>query len=165
MAQHSKGSVVTDASTDFIETAVSVLRLSVDRFDASDNLKVDLTEILLLLARYTHKLGREDAALRIKTKLAQLIESVLAKPNVVILDDNDGTRNNLLEWIVDWPAVSNRVCCLPERTLPPLTIAGRRRIQCRCDEQQVTEGPRVRVLKGGCCHNRRPSPSVCGGRV
>ena len=71
--------------------------------------QVDLAELLALLVQYTHRLGRDDASLRIKIKLCLLVESVLSKSDCVVLQNEASVRNTVLECLVDWAVDAQRV--------------------------------------------------------
>lgn len=99
------GVSASDTFTIFVEQAIAILRLWVDRFGPSDNaggVQVDLGELLYMIAQYIHRLGREDIIMRMRIKLCQLIEALLNKPDFVVLGNASKLRNALLEWMSEW---------------------------------------------------------------
>ncbi|CAG8450213.1 2329_t:CDS:10 [Ambispora leptoticha] len=88
----------------FIEQAISVLKLILDRIqDASENLySVDFGGLVLSFARYLHRLGTGHVALRIKVKMCQLCEILMAKKDYITLRQEIILRNKLLEIIIEW---------------------------------------------------------------
>lgn len=106
------GVAASEAFTTFVEQAISVLRLWVDRVNPGENaggVQVDMGELLYLIAQYTHRLNREDANVRIKIKFCQLMEAVLGKPEFVVLGNASKLRNALLEWTCEWSIENFRV--------------------------------------------------------
>lgn len=104
---------ISDAFTTFVEQAVAVLRLTVDRFNPNEHstgggVQVDMGELLYIIAQYTHRLPKEDSYQRIKVKFCQLIEAVLNKPEFVVLGNGGKLRNALLEWMCEWSIESSR---------------------------------------------------------
>ncbi|WVF65508.1 hypothetical protein IAT40_000236 [Kwoniella sp. CBS 6097] len=102
---------VSEPFTTFAEQAVSVLRLIVDRMGPGDDVPavpVDLGELFHLLAQYIHRLGRNEASLRLKTKFCQLVEVALRKPDNVLLSNDGRFRNALLDWMGEWSLESMR---------------------------------------------------------
>ncbi|CAG8470540.1 8562_t:CDS:10 [Ambispora gerdemannii] len=93
-----------DRYTLFIEQAISVLKLILDRIqDASENLyAVDFGGLVLSFARYLHRLGTGHVALRIKVKMCQLCETLMAKKDYITLRQEITLRNKLLEIIIEW---------------------------------------------------------------
>lgn len=105
------GVVVSDTFTIFVEQVIAVLRLWVERVTPGENaagVQVDLGELLYLIGQYIHRLGREDAFMRIKIKLCQLVEAVLNTPDFVVLGNATKLRNALLEWLGEWSVESFR---------------------------------------------------------
>lgn len=99
------GVATSEAFTTFVDQVIAVIRLWVDRVNPGENasgVQVDLGELLYLIAQYTHRLGREDASQRIKIKFCQLFESVLGKPEFVVLGNSTKLRNAVLEWMCEW---------------------------------------------------------------
>lgn len=112
------GVTCSDTFTIFVEQAISVLRLLVDRAhssEAKESLHIEMGDIMLTLAQYIHRLGRDDASLRIKIRYCQLVELALQKTAVVMSNDSR-LRNSLLEWMSDWTSDSRvRLSILPSR--------------------------------------------------
>ena len=77
--------------------------------DNEDAMQVDMGEILLTIAQYVHRLGRDDNASRVKAKFCQLCEAVLAKPEYVVISNNARFRNAVLEWMFEWSIEALRV--------------------------------------------------------
>ncbi|OCF40958.1 neurofibromin 1 [Kwoniella heveanensis CBS 569] len=105
------GVSISEPFTIFAEQAVSVLRLLVDRMGPNDDVpavEVDLGEIFYLLAQYIHRLGRNEASLRLKTKFCQLVEVAMRKPDYVLLSNDGRLRNALLDWMGEWSLESLR---------------------------------------------------------
>ncbi|KAG9291425.1 hypothetical protein G9A89_021843 [Geosiphon pyriformis] len=94
----------TERFTLFVEQAISVLKLILDRIqDASENLyTVDFGGLVLSFARYLHRLGTVHDALRIKIKMCVLGEILMLKKDYVTLRQEIILRNNLLEIIIEW---------------------------------------------------------------
>jgi len=105
------GVTPSEAFTTFVEQAIAVLRLWVERVNPGENaggVQVDLGELLYTIAQYTHRLVREDSNTRIKIKFCQLIDAVLNKPEFAVLGNASKLRNALLEWMSEWSIESFR---------------------------------------------------------
>ncbi|KAK4687682.1 neurofibromin 1, partial [Tremellales sp. Uapishka_1] len=105
------GITTSDSFTVFVEQAITVLRLSVERIEKGDSaggLHLDLAEFIFLLAQYIYRLGRDDLSLRIKIKFCQLTGMVLGKHEAAILSNNVRYRNAVFEWIGEWTLESIR---------------------------------------------------------
>ena len=107
-----------DHSTSFVEQAVSVLSLIFDRLndsiiDVTDRSSDDVTSIvdnlLLSCVRYVHRLSGSRQSLRLKIKLAQLLEIILLKSDVIAIGRSAQFRNRLLEFLVHWTSDSQGV--------------------------------------------------------
>ncbi|KAI8390971.1 uncharacterized protein BYT42DRAFT_508674 [Radiomyces spectabilis] len=88
----------------FVEQAISVLKLVLDRMeDSTDNLvTVDFGGLINQYAKYLNKLGSGQVALKIKIKFCHLCEVLIAKKDRVTLRQEFKLRNKLLEIIVEW---------------------------------------------------------------
>jgi hypothetical protein len=95
----------------FVDQVLTVLRLAVDRMNVADQdgVQVDLSDLLLLLLRYTHRMGRDDSSLRMKIKFCQLVQSTLSKTDCVVWTNEESLKNTILESIVDWAVDAQRV--------------------------------------------------------
>jgi hypothetical protein len=96
--------VCVDRHTLFVEQAISVLKLILDRVpEVSENLyAVDFGGLILSFATYLHRLGTGHVALRIRVKMCQLTEALMAKKDYVTLRQEITLRNRLLEIITEW---------------------------------------------------------------
>ncbi|KAI7901148.1 uncharacterized protein BX663DRAFT_457281 [Cokeromyces recurvatus] len=96
--------VCNSRNTLFVEQAISVLKLVLDRMeDSPENLlTVDLSSLIDQYAKYLNKLGSEQLALKIKIKFCQLTEVLMMKKDKVTLRQEFRLRNKLLEIIVEW---------------------------------------------------------------
>ncbi|KAL7420982.1 Ras GTPase activating protein ira2 [Cryptotrichosporon argae] len=105
---HSTGSggiTPSDALTTFVEQAISVLKLVVDRMNPGENagaFQLDMGEFLFDVGQYLHRLGRDEVAMRVKLRFCALIEAVLVKHDVVVYGSAAKLRNALLEWMSEW---------------------------------------------------------------
>ncbi|KAI8975307.1 hypothetical protein BDF20DRAFT_914255 [Mycotypha africana] len=91
-------------NTLFVEQAISVLKLVLDRMeDSPENLlTVDFSSLINQYARYLNKLGSGQTALKIKIKFCQLTEVLMAKKDKITLRQEFRLRNKLLEITVEW---------------------------------------------------------------
>ncbi|KAJ3298331.1 Ras GTPase activating protein ira2 [Borealophlyctis nickersoniae] len=118
----------TDRNTLFVENTISVLKLILDRADEvyhssttttsgaagagsdtpnpSPPFTLDFPTLILVFVRYLNRLGtlptQSGVALRIKVRLCQLVEVVVAKKELVGLRQEMKFRNRVLEGIVEW---------------------------------------------------------------
>ncbi|WWC73068.1 uncharacterized protein I206_107033 [Kwoniella pini CBS 10737] len=102
---------ISEPFTIFVEQAVSVLRLLIDRMGPGDDVpsvQVDLGDLLYLLAQYIHRLGRSDNALRLKSRFCHLIEVALKKPENVSTSSSINFKNAFLDWMSEWSLESMR---------------------------------------------------------
>ena len=101
----------TERHTLFVEQAISVLKLILDRVpEVSENLyAVDFGGLILSFANYLHRLTNGHVALRIKVKMCQLTEALMAKKDYVTLRQEITMRNRLLEIITEWTSDYNAV--------------------------------------------------------
>ncbi|KAG0747979.1 hypothetical protein G6F62_000155 [Rhizopus arrhizus] len=88
----------------FVEQTVSVLKLILDRTtDKSESLFVlDFSTLIRLCTFYVNKLPNDTASMKMKIKLCQLIEVLMAKKDRIILRQEFRLRNKLLEIITEW---------------------------------------------------------------
>jgi neurofibromin 1 len=88
----------------FVEQAISVLKQVLDRFaDKTGSLfTVDFSTLIKQSALYLNKLGPDQLSIKIKIKMCQLVEVLMSKKDMVILRQEFGLRNKLLEIIVEW---------------------------------------------------------------
>ncbi|KAG1458627.1 hypothetical protein G6F46_006647 [Rhizopus delemar] len=99
------GDPICNASnTLFVEQAISVLKLILDRMEGSfeNLLTVDFSSLIDQYAKYLNKLGNGQSALKIKIKFCQLTEVLMMKKDKVTLRQEFRLRNKLLEIIVEW---------------------------------------------------------------
>lgn len=96
--------ICSERYTLFVEQAISVLKLVLDRIvDPSDSLfTVDFSGLINQYAMYLNKLGTNHVALRIKVKMCQLCEVLMSKKDHITLRQEIKLRNKLLEIIVEW---------------------------------------------------------------
>ncbi|CAG8509250.1 3861_t:CDS:10, partial [Acaulospora colombiana] len=88
----------------FVDQSISVLRLILERiFDTSDNLYIcDIGGLVLSFAKYLSRLGAGNNALKIKKRMCQLTELLMAKKEFVSLRQEIKLRNLLMEIIIEW---------------------------------------------------------------
>ncbi|KAG9288022.1 hypothetical protein G9A89_017617 [Geosiphon pyriformis] len=94
----------TERYTLFVEQAISVLKLILDRIqDASENLHtVNFGGLVLSFARYLFRLGTGYDAHRIKIEMCVLAETLMLKKDYLTLRQEIILRNNLSEIILEW---------------------------------------------------------------
>ncbi|KAI9310474.1 hypothetical protein BX666DRAFT_2126182 [Dichotomocladium elegans] len=87
----------------FVEQAISVLKLVLDRMDETvDNLfTVDFSEVVAQYAQYLNKLNGQHS-MRVKIKMCQLCEVLMLRKDRITLRQEFRLRNKLLEIIVEW---------------------------------------------------------------
>lgn len=88
----------------FVEQAISVLKLVLDRMDDTvDNLfTVDFSGLISQYAQYLNKLGSNQQSMKIKIKMCQLCEVLMDRKDRITLRQEFRLRNKLLEIIVEW---------------------------------------------------------------
>ncbi|KAI8137099.1 hypothetical protein BJV82DRAFT_547510 [Fennellomyces sp. T-0311] len=88
----------------FVEQAISVLKLVLDRMDDTvDNLfTVDFSGLISQYAQYLNKLGSNQQSMKIKIKMCQLCEVLMIRKDRITLRQEFRLRNKLLEIIVEW---------------------------------------------------------------
>lgn len=88
----------------FVEQAISVLKLVLDRMDDTvDNLfTVDFSGLISQYAQYLNKLGNNPQSMKIKIKMCQLCEVLMHRKDRITLRQEFRLRNKLLEIIVEW---------------------------------------------------------------
>ncbi|KAI8972992.1 hypothetical protein BDB01DRAFT_839035 [Pilobolus umbonatus] len=96
--------ICNSRNTLFVEQAISVLKLVLDRMESSAEnlLTVDFSSLINQYARYLNKLGNDQSALKIKIKFCQLTKVLMTKKDKVTLRQEFKLRNKLLEIIVEW---------------------------------------------------------------
>ncbi|CAO3650284.1 unnamed protein product [Mucor fragilis] len=96
--------ICSGRNTLFVEQAISVLKLVLDRMeDSPENLlTVDFSSLINQYAKYLNRLGSGQSALKIKIKFCQLTEVLMMKKDKVTLRQEFRLRNKLLEIIVEW---------------------------------------------------------------
>jgi neurofibromin 1 len=104
------GLKVSDTFTVLLEQSIAVLRLTVDRVQPGSHL--DVSEIMLYFARYLSRLGRDDAALRLKMRYCHLAEMVMSKEETVSAGHDSIHKNSLLDWLTEWSLDSMKVSTL-----------------------------------------------------
>lgn len=88
----------------FVEQAVSVLKLTIERLteNAEALFMVDFSNIISLCAFYVNKLPKDAGSMKMKIKLCQLIEVMIAKKDHISLRQEFKLRNKLLGIIAEW---------------------------------------------------------------
>lgn len=71
--------------------------------------RLDLSEIMFYFARYLSRLGRDEAALRIKMRFCYLAELVLSKEETASTGHDTVLRNALLDWLTEWSVDTMKV--------------------------------------------------------
>lgn len=106
--------ICSSRNTLFVEQAISVLKLVLDRMEGSPEnlLTVDFSSLINQYAKYLNKLGSGQAALKIKIKFCQLTEVLMMKKDKVTLRQEFKMRNKLLEIIVEWTSDFSLVSAL-----------------------------------------------------
>jgi neurofibromin 1 len=96
--------ICSASNTLFVEQAISVLKLILDRMEGSyeNLLTVDFSGLIDQYAKYLNKLGNSQSALKIKIKFCQLVEVLMMKKDKITLRQEFRLRNKLLEIIVEW---------------------------------------------------------------
>ncbi|KIR99934.1 neurofibromin 1 [Cryptococcus deuterogattii 2001/935-1] len=104
-ANNPSGVNISDSFTTFIEQAVAILRLQVDRMGPDDDVpsvQVDMGELLYLLGKYIQRLGKSDLFLRLKIRYSHLIEAALRKPDNVLTASAGKFKIVALDWLAEW---------------------------------------------------------------
>lgn len=101
------GIIVSEPFTVLVEQSIAVLRLTMDRVQPGTRL--DLSEIMFFFARYLSRLGRDEAALRIKMRFCYLAELVLSKEETASTGHDTVLRNALLDWLTEWSVDTMKV--------------------------------------------------------
>jgi neurofibromin 1 len=88
----------------FVEQAISVLKLVLDRMEETvDSLfTVDFGGLIDQYAKYLNKLGSGQLALKMKIRFCHLCEVLMAKKDRINIRQEFKLRNKLLEIIVEW---------------------------------------------------------------
>lgn len=94
----------SDQYTMFIDQAISVLKLVLDRMvSPSDSIfSVDFGALVLYFARYLHRLGHSLNGLRVKIKMCQLCETLMLKKEYISLRQEIRLRNKMVEVMIEW---------------------------------------------------------------
>ncbi|KAJ3055682.1 Ras GTPase activating protein ira2 [Rhizophlyctis rosea] len=121
----------TDRNTLFVENTISVLKLTLDRFSADSASRrneidrhhgspagavttafggvaanIDFSSLVLTFIQYLNRLegqaGQAAVAMRIKVRLCQLVEVVIAKKDLVSLRHEVRFRNKVVEAFLEW---------------------------------------------------------------
>jgi hypothetical protein len=112
-----------DVFTNFVDQAVSVLCLVLDRLHgplpaaAADGPEFDLEGLVTSCFRYAHALGTAPLAVRIRTRICQLCEILLTRSDATGFGQGVLFRNRLLDFLVNWSSTSKPVCRLPSYSL------------------------------------------------
>ncbi|KAI0230569.1 Ras GTPase activating protein ira2 [Massospora cicadina] len=95
-----------DSYTMFVEQAISVLKLILDRLNDSAEyifaVDLDMGNLLFSFSRYLNHTDCSATSLRVKVKMAQLTEVLMLKRDLVSLRHEFHVRNKLLESLVEW---------------------------------------------------------------
>ncbi|KAF9431608.1 Ras GTPase activating protein ira2 [Entomortierella beljakovae] len=96
--------VCTDQYTMFVDQAISVLRLVLDRMSSPSDaiFSVDFGALVLYFARYLHRLGHSLNGLRVKIKMCQLCETLMQKKEYISLRQEIRLRNKMVEVMTEW---------------------------------------------------------------
>lgn len=95
-----------------LHQCISVLRLLFDRIqniNETAHINVDLGRLVQYLTRFIHRSGNSQNALRVKMKLAGLLDSLFIKRDLLPLRKEVSLRNTLLDMVAEWafePTVS-----------------------------------------------------------
>ncbi|EJD36584.1 hypothetical protein AURDEDRAFT_117057 [Auricularia subglabra TFB-10046 SS5] len=87
------------------EQSMSVLRLMLDRIDAPpemSKLNVDISRMLLVLARFVHRSDVSRAGYRVKMKFCHLCDALIAKRHYLTIRKEGTLRNALVEKLFEW---------------------------------------------------------------
>ncbi|KAI9227506.1 MAG: hypothetical protein DHS80DRAFT_17060, partial [Piptocephalis tieghemiana] len=86
----------------FVEQAISVLRLLLERLQTEALVAIDLGNLILAFARYIDRLGSGASALRIRIKMCQLCEVLMSKRELILIQQEIRFRNRLLRILTQW---------------------------------------------------------------
>ncbi|KAF9111158.1 Ras GTPase activating protein ira2 [Mortierella sp. AM989] len=94
----------TDQYTMFVDQAISVLKLVLDRMSSPSDaiFSVDFGALVLYFARYLHRLGHSLNGLRVKIKMCQLCETLMQKKEYISLRQEIRLRNKMVEVMIEW---------------------------------------------------------------
>ncbi|KAF8979403.1 Ras GTPase activating protein ira2 [Entomortierella lignicola] len=94
----------TDQYTMFIDQAISVLKLVLDRMSSPSDaiFSVDFGALVLYFAHYLHRLGHSLNGLRVKIKMCQLCETLMQKKEYISLRQEIRFRNKMVEVMIEW---------------------------------------------------------------
>lgn len=96
------------AITVFVDQTISVLKLLFERLDSASeatHVAVDISHLLLQLARFLHDSPIGPASTRTKIKFCALCDLLFARADVFILKKSTQVRNTLLNSMVQWVGV------------------------------------------------------------
>jgi hypothetical protein len=92
----------------FVDQTISILKHLFDRLESAPeatHVAVDISHLLLQLARFLHDSPISLTSTRIKIKFCALCDSLFARADVFILKKSTQVRNTLLDSIVQWVGV------------------------------------------------------------
>ncbi|KAI9597754.1 hypothetical protein BDF19DRAFT_434347 [Syncephalis fuscata] len=94
----------SDRNTLFVEQAISVIKLILERMETTNQslLAVDLGKLILSFAQYLNRINMNAVVLRIKIKMCQLCEILMAKKDFLSLRQEIKFRNQVLEFTIEW---------------------------------------------------------------
>lgn len=98
---------------------ISVLKLVFDRIDAPPELSkmnVDISRMLLIVARFISRSDVSRAGLRAKIKFCQLCDSLIAKRNFLTIRKESALRNELVDKLFQWTKETQPVRCFVHAT-------------------------------------------------
>lgn len=116
--------------TIFVDQTISVLKLLFERLDSSSeatHVAVDISHLLLQLARFLQDSLISPASTRTKTKFCALCDLLFARADVFILKKSTQVRNTLLDSMVQWVGVP------PPQDLPVMEQEVFQRLQGELD--------------------------------
>ncbi|KAF9540942.1 Ras GTPase activating protein ira2 [Mortierella hygrophila] len=96
--------ICTDQYTMFVDQAISVLKLVLDRMSSPSDaiFSFDFGALVLYFARYLHRLGHSLNGLRVKIKMCQLCETLMQKKEYISLRQEIRLRNKMVEVMIEW---------------------------------------------------------------
>lgn len=129
---------VTDINTQFIEHIIYIMKSILDpkpnkdpnseQPSTSENLGVTSIEGMMLgIVRYVRHLDMTVYAIRIKTKLCQLVEVMMKRRDDLAFRQEMKFRNKLVEYLSDWVMGTSHQIAPPSSTDPSLSLKYKRR--------------------------------------
>ncbi|KAF8943228.1 Ras GTPase activating protein ira2 [Haplosporangium gracile] len=96
--------ICTEQYTMFVDQAISVLKLVLDRMSSPSDaiFSFDFGALVLYFARYLHRLGHSLNGLRVKIKMCQLCETLMQKKEYISLRQEIRLRNKMVEVMIEW---------------------------------------------------------------